>query len=126
MNTEPASAVINFFMLNMPLLLGAKKSYPEALYERSLSAPACISLLISRHPRLGLCEPARPDANGFTSAIHLMERFHPQFGHLQHQQFHSNLTGAPQRNPKLLRQPELKTNRTTKICVDRMRQKELT
>ena len=36
--------------------------------------------------------------------------------------FHSNLTGAPQRNPKLLRQPELKTNRTTKICVDRMRQ----
>ena len=41
---------------------------------------------------------------------------------LNTKKIHSNLTGAPQRNPKLLMQPELKTNRTTKICVDRMRQ----
>jgi hypothetical protein len=76
--------IINFFMLNMPLLLGAKKKNPEALYERSLSAPASISLLISRHPHPGLCEPARPVAKGFASAIYLIERFHPQYGHLQH------------------------------------------
>jgi hypothetical protein len=57
MNAKPATAIINFFMLNMPLLIGAKKSYPEALYRRSLSAPACISLYISRHPRR-----ARPDS----------------------------------------------------------------
>jgi hypothetical protein len=42
MNTEPATAIINFFMLNMPLLLGAKKKNPEALSKTSLSAPARI------------------------------------------------------------------------------------